>query len=51
MDRKEKAKRGRPVEKPMPGRIPDTPENFARSMFRVGRKAGGDWRYLKKKSA
>ena len=35
MDRKEKAKRGRPVEKPMPERIPDTPQNIARAMFTV----------------
>ncbi len=28
MDRKAKAKRGRPVEKPMLERIPDTPENI-----------------------
>ena len=48
---KKEAKRGRPVEKPMPDRIPDTPENIARSLFRAPLKAKGEWRYLKKKSA
>ena len=33
--------RGRPVEKPMPERIPDTPENIAAAFFRAGKKEGG----------
>ena len=53
MDRNEKARRGRgrPVEKPMPERIPDTPENISKALFRVGKKAENQWRYLRKKSA
>jgi hypothetical protein len=52
MDRNEKAKRsrGRPIEKPMPGKIPDSPENIARAVFAVGKKAESEWRYLKEKS-
>ena len=46
-----KARRGRPVTKPMPERIPDTPENVAKALFRVGKKEEGEWRYLKKKTA
>ena len=48
--KKKGSKRGRPVEKPMPKRIPDTPENIAKAMFRVGRKSESEWRYLKKKT-
>ena len=44
MPAKKELKRGRPVEKPMPERIPDTPENIARAMFRVGKKQESEWR-------
>ena len=43
MSRRKDLKRGRPIEKP----IPDTPENIAKAMFRVGKKKEGEWRYLK----
>ena len=43
---KPKRPRGRPVEKPMPEPIPDTPENIARAcMYGPPKK---EWRYLKK---
>ena len=51
MPAKKEAKRGRPVEKHMPDRIPDTPENIAKNLFRVGKKSGNEWHYMKKKSA
>ena len=37
-------KRGRPVEKPMPPRIPDTPENIAKAIMKGPPKK--KWRYL-----
>lgn len=40
-------KRGRPVEKPMPAPIPDTPENVARALLTTPPKDEGDWDYLK----
>ena len=50
MEQTTEVKRGRPVEKPMPERIPDSPENIAKAMFRVGSKREDEWRYLNKKS-
>ncbi len=41
-------KRGRPVEKPLPEPIPDTPENVARALVSSPPKDEGDWDYLKK---
>lgn len=43
----EKCSRGRPVEKPMPVPIPDTPENVARALAITPPKDDGDWGYLK----
>ena len=42
----EKKPRGRPVEKPMPPPIPDTPENVARAIMQSPPKK--TWDYLKK---
>ena len=42
-----KRTRGRPVEKPMPEPIPDTPENIARALLTTPPKKEGDWDYLK----
>ena len=39
--------RGRPVEKPLPEPIPDTPENVARALLTTPPKDDGDWDYLK----
>ena len=41
-----KRTRGRPVEKPMPAPIPDTPENVARALLTTPPKDDGDWDYL-----
>ena len=43
------APRGRPVEKPMPEPIPDTPENVARALLSTPPKDEGDWDYLKER--
>ena len=43
----EKRGRGRPVEKPLPAPIPDTPENVARALVTTPPKDEGDWDYLK----
>ena len=43
----EKRSRGRPVEKPMPAPIPDTPENVARALLTTPPKVEGNWDYLK----
>lgn len=43
---KPKRARGRPVEKPMPDPIPDTPENIARAIMAGPPKK--DWDYLKR---
>ena len=45
---KPKRGRGRPVTKPMPELIPDTPENIARAVLTSPRVPPGGWRYLKK---
>ena len=42
-----KRTRGRPVEKPLPAPIPDTPENVARALVSTPPKDEGDWDYLK----
>ena len=46
-DPTKKRGRGRPVEKPMPAPIPDTPENVARVLLTTPPKDDGDWDYLK----
>ena len=43
----EKRRRGRPVEKPPPAPIPDTPENVARALLTTPPKDDGGWDYLK----
>ena len=42
-----KKPRGRPVEKPMPERIADTPENVARIVMNTPAKKREDWKYIK----
>ena len=42
-------KRGRPVEKPLPAPIPDTPENVARALLTTPPKSENDWDYLKER--
>ncbi len=42
-----KRSRGRPIEKPRPPLIPDTPENVARALLTTPPKDEGDWDYLK----
>ena len=46
-DDKKHAPRGRPIEKPMPALIPDTPENIARALVTTPPKDEGEWDYLK----
>ena len=46
-DPTKKRTRGRPVEKPMPAPIPDTPENVARALVTTPPKDEGGWDYLK----
>ena len=41
-----KRKRGRP-QKPMPERIPDTPENVAMALLTTQPKSRDEWEYLK----
>ena len=43
----EMCSRGRPVEKPLPAPIPDTPENVAWSIETIPPKDERDWNYLK----
>ena len=43
----QKRTRGRPIEKPLPETIPDTPENVARALVNTPPKDEGDWDYLK----
>ena len=47
MKTESKRRRGRPVEKPLPDPIPDTPENVARALVTTPPKEEGDWNYLK----
>ena len=42
---------GRPVEKPWPDRIPDTPENVAKALVRAKPKKMTEWKYLKEAKA
>ena len=49
-DARKPAPRGRPVEKPMPEPIPDTPENIARALLTTPPKSEKDWDYLKDRS-
>ena len=46
-DDEKSVSRGRPVEKPMPAPIPDTPENVARALVTTPPKGEADWGYLK----
>ena len=43
----EPRKRGRPVEKPEPDPIPDSPENVLRALVTAPPRAEGDWDYLR----
>ena len=43
-------KRGRPVEKPLPQPIPDTPENIMRAILSTPTKKKTDWNYLRKRA-
>ncbi len=45
-DTKGKRQRGRPVEKPLPPPIPDSPENIARAVLATPPKRRKDWKYL-----
>ena len=47
MKKESKRGPGRPP-KPMPERIPDTPENVARAVLNTPPKNKGDWDYAKK---
>ena len=47
MTDKKRNGRGRPVEYPMPERIPDTPENIVRTILTTRPKKPHEWRYLK----
>ena len=42
-------KRGRPVEKPIPPLIPDTPENVARALLTTPPKGEDEWDYLRER--
>ena len=44
-DQPSRRSRGRPVEKPMPAPIPDTPENIAKAIMQGPPKK--NWRYLR----
>ena len=46
---KKPAKRGRPVEHPMPELIPDTPENIARAILSAPPTKRSEWAYLKQR--
>ena len=41
----DKPKRGRPVGKPLPELVPDTPENFARAISAAPDRRGDGWKY------
>ena len=41
------SRRGRPVEKPIAERIPDTPRNIARAVVNTPQKMKRSWKYLK----
>ena len=42
-----KKQRGRPIEKPIPEPIPDTPENVAKALLTTPPKKESEWRYDK----
>lgn len=42
-----KKPRGRPMEKPPPEPIPDTPENVMRAILATPPQKDEDWRYLR----
>ena len=42
-----KKHRGRPIERPMPEPIPDTPDNVARTVLNTPPKKRQDWKYIK----
>ena len=44
----EPRKRGRPVAKPMPEPIPDTPENIMRALLATPPRAEDEWDYLRR---
>ena len=48
-DEEKSALRGRPIEKPMPEPIPDTPENIARALLTTPPKKEDEWDYLKER--
>ena len=43
-------RRGRRPVKPMPERIPDTPENVAQALMNTPPKKRDEWDYLKKRA-
>jgi len=47
MTDKPKRPRGRPVEKPLPDLIDDSPENVMRSILATPPKRNQDWRYMR----
>ena len=48
---KPKKPRGRPVEKPLPEPIDDTPENVMRAILATPPKRDDEWRYMRKADA
>ena len=46
--KKGKKRRGRPVVKEWPERIPDTPENIARAVLTTPPKKDNEWEYMKR---
>ena len=49
MKKKNKGKCGRPEEKKMPERIPDTPENIMRALVTTPPKGEDEWRYMEQR--
>ena len=47
MSEPEKRRPSRPVEKPMPESIPDTPENIMHAVLNTPPKSDDEWNYLK----
>ena len=48
---KPKKPRGRPVEKPLPESIDDSPENVMRAILATPPKKDDEWRYMRKADA
>ena len=46
----EPRKRGRPVEKPEPAPIPDSPEHVLRALVTPPPRGEGEWDYLKREA-